>query len=208
MTEIIIHLSSGQGPEECRWVIAQLARIYSKEATSVGCDCELLEPAAADPASLLLRVTGQNAHQFVAQRTGTILWTGTSPFRPNHKRRNWFVGSTLIPPVDEIGELREEDVRYQSMRASGPGGQHVNKTDSAIRATHVPTGFVTTVQDQRSQHANRKLARIKLALMLMERRDDETRNARKEGWDRNRQLERGNPVRTYIGSDFKLKRSK
>lgn len=208
MTEIIIHLSSGQGPEECRWVIGQLARIFSKEAASGGCTCELLEPAVADPASLLLRVTGQNAYQFAAQRSGTILWTGTSPFRPNHKRRNWFVSSTLIPPVDDIGELREEDVRYQSMRASGPGGQHVNKTDSAIRATHVPTGLVTTVQDQRSQYANRKLARIKLALMLMKRGDDETRNARKEGWDRNRQLERGNPVRTYIGSDFKLKRLK
>lgn len=208
MTEILIHLSSGQGPEECRWVIGQLARIYSKEAASVGCRCELLETEAADPASLLLRVTGPNADQFAAERTGTILWTGTSPFRPDHKRRNWFVGSTLIPPIDEIAELREKDVRYQSMRASGPGGQHVNKTDSAIRATHVPTGLVTTVQDQRSQHANRKLACIKLALMLMERRDDETRNARKEGWDRNRQLERGNPIRTYMGSELRLKRLK
>lgn len=205
MTEILIHLSSGQGPGECRWVVEQLARIYSKEATSVGCSCELLEPEAADPASLLLRVTGPNANQFAAQRTGTILWKGASPFRPNHKRRNWFVGSTLVPAIDQIAELRDGDVRYQSMRASGPGGQHVNKTDSAIRATHVPTGLVTTVQDQRSQHANRKLARIKLALMLIERRDDETRGARKDEWGRNRQLERGNPARTYMGSDFKLK---
>ena len=92
------------------------------------------------------------------------------------------------------------------MRASGPGGQHVNKTDSAVRATHLPTGLITTAQDQRSQHANRKLARIKLALMLIERRDDGARNARKEEWDRNRRLERGNPVKTYLGPGFQLKR--
>lgn len=208
MTEIIIHLSSGQGPEECRWVVGQLARVFSKEAASAGLGCELLEPPADNPASLLLRVTGAGADQFAGAREGSILWVGASPFRPHHKRRNWFVGATWVPPIEETGELREEDVVYQTMRASGPGGQHVNKTDSAVRATHVPTGLVTTAQDQRSQHANRKLARIKLALMLMERRDDGAQHARKEEWDRNHQLERGNPVRTYLGPRFELKRSK
>lgn len=206
MTEIIMHLSSGQGPEECRWVVGQLARIFFKEAAVAGLGTELLEPAAGNPASLLLRVTGAGAEQFARQREGTILWVGASPFRPNHKRRNWFVGAALVPPIDELAELRPEDIVYQAMRASGPGGQHVNKTDSAVRATHLPTGLITTAQDQRSQHANRKLARIKLALMLIERRDDGARNARKEEWDRNRQLERGNPVKTYLGPGFQLKR--
>lgn len=205
MTEIIMHLSSGQGPEECRWVVGQLAHIFSKEAASAGLGCELLEPPAGHPASLLLRITGADADRFARQREGTILWVGTSPFRPNHKRRNWFVGAALVPPVDEVAELREDDVVYQAMRASGPGGQHVNKTDSAVRATHLPTGLVTTAQDQRSQHANRKLARIKLALMLIERREGGARNARKEEWDRSRQLERGNPVRTYVGSAFRAR---
>lgn len=206
MTEIIMHLSSGQGPEECRWVVGQLARVFFKEAAVAGLGTELLEPAAGNPASLLLRVTGAGAEQFARQRAGTILWVGASPFRPNHKRRNWFVGAALVPPIDEIAELRPEDIVYQAMRASGPGGQHVNKTDSAVRATHLPTGLITTAQDQRSQHANRKLARIKLALMLIERRDDGARNARKEEWDRNRRLERGNPVKTYLGPGFQLKR--
>jgi peptide chain release factor len=206
MTEIIMHLSSGQGPEECRWVIGQLARVFFKEAATAGLGAELLEPAAGRPASLLLRFTGEGAGQFARQREGTILWVGASPFRPNHKRRSWFVGAALVPPIDEIAEFRPEDIIYQAMRASGPGGQHVNKTDSAVRATHRPTGLITTAQDQRSQHANRKLARIKLALMLIERRDDEARNARKEEWGRNRQLERGNPVKTYLGLGFQLKR--
>lgn len=206
MTEIIIHLSSGQGPEECRWVVGQLARLFFREAATAGLGAELLEPALGNPASLLLRIIGEGAEQFARQREGTILWVGASPFRPHHKRRNWFVGAALVPPIDEIAELRSEDIVYQAMRASGPGGQHVNKTDSAVRATHLPTGLTTTAQDQRSQHANRKLARMKLALMLIERRDDGARNARKEEWGRNRQLERGNPVRTYLGLGFQLKR--
>ena len=205
MSEIILHVSAGQGPQECRWVVAQLARAFAKEAAASDCACSLFEPVGDDPASLLLRITGAGADDFAAARTGTILWVGNSPFRPNHKRRNWFVGVTLVPPLDAMGDLREEDIVYQAMRASGPGGQHVNKTDSAIRATHKPSGLVTTVQDQRSQHANRKLARIKLAMMLLERGQDNERNARNEAWTRNHQLERGNATRVYEGPAFKLK---
>ncbi len=208
MTEIILHISSGQGPEECRWVVGRLARAFQDEAAKVGVVCEPLEIAAENPASLLVRVSGPDAEIFAAQREGTILWTGTSPFRPHHKRRNWFVGTTRVPPIEAIPELREEDFSFQAMRASGPGGQHVNKTDSAIRATHVPTGLVTVVQDQRSQHANRKLARIKLAMMLVEQRAENQRHARKGEWDRNQQLERGNPIRAYTGPAFTLKRTK
>lgn len=206
MTEIILHLSAGQGPEECRWVVGRLARAFTREAVAAGLEPELLEPSSDSPASLLLRIAGTCTDLFAQAREGSILWVGASPFRPHHKRRNWFVGVSRVPPVDEIAELREEDIAYQATRASGPGGQHVNKTDSAVRATHIPTGLVTLAQDQRSQHANRKLARIKLAMMLIERRDAGVRDARKDEWDRNHRLERGNPVRIYAGPEFRLKR--
>ena len=108
----------------------------------------------------------------------------------------------MAPQPEAMIDLKEEDIDYQAMRASGPGGQHVNKTDSAVRATHRPTGLVTTAQEQRSQHANRKLARLKLALLLEERREQSQAQGRTAEWTFHKQLERGNPVRTYAGPRF------
>jgi peptide chain release factor len=205
MTEIILHLSSGKGPDECCWVVAQLAQAFAREGALEDVTCEVLDAQEALPASLLLSVSGDTAQAFVQQRIGTIQWVGDSPFRPGHKRRNWFVGVALAPSPESIPDLRDEDIAFQTMRASGPGGQHVNKTDSAVRATHRPTGLVATAQEQRSQHANRKLAKLKLALMLEERRINAREHARHEHWSSHQSLERGNPVRCYTGPLFKPK---
>lgn len=205
MSDVVLHLSAGQGPEECRWVVGQLAAAFHNEAAAAGVRCTVVDPIREHPASLLMSLDGDEAEAFARARIGTILWIGTSPFRPNHRRRNWFVGVARVPPIEQIGGLREEDIAYQTMRASGPGGQHVNKTDSAVRAVHRPTGLVTVAQEQRSQHANRKLARLKLALMLAERELDGTRAAFHAEWLRNQHLERGNAVRTYSGQGFDLK---
>ena len=98
-------------------------------------------------------------------------------------------------------ELRDKDIAYQAMRASGPGGQHVDRTDSAVRATHLPTGLTAFSQEQRSQFANRKIARLKLAMLFEQRAQDAT-SGRKDMWAQNRELERGNEVRTYRGEKF------
>lgn len=205
MTEIILHLSAGGGPAECRWVVARLARALIAEARSCDAECEALEAIGDNPPSLLLRVSGIGAEAFAQARAGTILWTGQSPFRPAHKRKNWFVGVAPVTHAEEAGDLRDADIDYQAMRANGPGGQHVNKTDSAVRATHRPTGLAAVSQEQRSQHANRKVARIKLALLLAQRHEEAASDARRAAWDRNQALERGNPVRCYTGPDFRLK---
>lgn len=205
MSEIILHLTSGQGPQECRWVVAQLAAAYAREAATYGVVCEVLEGVEDLPPSLLLRVSGDRAPVFVAGRIGTVLWIGNSPFRPGHNRRNWFIGVALAPEPDLVPDLKAEDIDYQTMRASGPGGQHVNKTDSAVRATHRPTGLVATAQEQRSQHANRKLARLKLAMMIEEQRGASLGQTRRSQWSLNQHLERGNPVRSYTGVRFTLK---
>jgi len=133
MTEIILHLSSGQGPKECEWVVSQLVRVWAREAEAAGLTCEPIEPVSGPAATVLLRVAGVDAAAFVAEHTGTIRWIGTSPFRPLHKRKNWFVGCSPAPLEGDVPEFRDEDIRYQTLRASGPGGQHVNKTDSAVR---------------------------------------------------------------------------
>jgi peptide chain release factor len=202
MTEILLHLSSGQGPQECEWVVAELAHALCREGAVAGLACELVEPMTGPAASALLRVSGAEAEAFVAACVGTIRWVGTSPFRPLHKRRNWFVGVQRIPADAETPDLRDEDIRYQTLRASGPGGQHVNKTDSAVRATHLPTGLTTFSQDQRSQFANKKIARLKLAMLLDDQRRAGEAIGKRALWDRNRELERGNSVRTYEGERF------
>jgi peptide chain release factor len=207
MSEIILHLTAGKGPQECRWVVAQLARAFAREASDLGLDCLLLDGMEEQPASILLRLSGEPASSFAAQRLGTIQWIGDSPFRPTHKRRNWFVGVAPAPEVDQMVDLKEEDIDYQAMRASGPGGQHVNKTDSAVRATHRPSGMVATAQEQRSQHANRKLARLKLAIMLQDRQGRAQDDARRSQWRAHQGLERGNAVRVYAGPRFQLRSS-
>lgn len=205
MSEVILHITAGKGPQECHWVVAQLARAFAREAKGAGLECEMLDGMEDLPSSVLLRIAGEAASAFAARRIGTNLWIGNSPFRPTHKRRNWFVGVALAPEPETISDLREDDIEYRAMRASGPGGQHVNKTDSAVRATHRPTGLVATAQEQRSHHANRKLARLKLAIMLDERRGQAKDDARRSQWQVHQELERGNAVRAYTGSKFVLK---
>jgi peptide chain release factor len=203
MTEIILHLSSGQGPKECQWVVAKLAHALCREGIAAGLACAPVEPIAGPVASALLRVSGAQAEAFLATCIGTIRWVGASPFRPLHKRRNWFVGVQRVWADAETPDLRDEDIRYQTLRASGPGGQHVNKTDSAVRAIHLPTGITTLSQDQRSQFANKKIARLKLAMLLDDRRRADEAGGKRALWDQNRELERGNAVRTYVGERFR-----
>lgn len=205
MIEILLHLSSGQGPQECEWVVAELTRALCREGAVAGLACEPVEPIIGPVPSALLRVSGAEAEAFATACIGTIRWVGTSPFRPLHKRRNWFVGVRRISADAETPDLRDEDIRYQTLRAWGPGGQHVNKTDSAVRATHLPTGLATLSQDQRSQFANKKIARLKLAMLLADRCRANQAGGKRALWDQNRELERGNAVRTYEGERFRLK---
>lgn len=203
MTEIILHLSSGQGPKECEWVVAKLANALCREGSAAGLACEPIDPIQGPASTALLRILGDGAEAFAATCIGTICWIGTSPFRPLHKRRNWFVGVQPVRIDEQSPDLRDEDIRYQTFRASGPGGQHVNKTDSAVRATHLPTGLVVSSQDQRSQFANKRIARLKLAMLLDDRRHAEKAGGKRVLWDQNRELERGNAARTYEGDRFR-----
>jgi peptide chain release factor len=125
-----------------------------------------------------------------------VQWTARSPFRPTHKRKNWFVGIDVLEPVDETHfDLKE--VRWETMRAGGPGGQHVNRTESAVRVTHLPTGAQAMAMEERSQHRNRKLALARLAKKLAEVNSKRIGDAREERWRAHQGLERGNPVRTF-----------
>lgn len=168
--DIYLHISAGSGPRECAWVVGRLAQAFIRETKISGVKCALISEDENDlPRSCLLNITGKGAEKFAQSRLGTIQWIGQSPFRKHHKRKNWFVSVSRAPDIEDVPELRESDITYQTLKATGPGGQHVNATESAVRATHVPTGISVVAREERSQHANKRLTKLKLALMFEER---------------------------------------
>ncbi len=203
-----LQVTSGRGPQECAWVVAQVVDRIVREAGAKGYDIRILETVPGESAdtykSALLAVEGQDVLSFIGSWQGTIQWIGQSPYRPNHKRKNWFVGVyPFSPPEEQL--FRPQDLKVESMRSSGPGGQHTNKTASAVRITHLPTGLTAIAQEERSQHFNRRLALGRLHQRWLATRDSQHRRNRHEQWESHHELERGNPVRTYLGPAFKLK---
>lgn len=207
MSEIFLHITAGDGPKECQWVVVKLALAFCKEARAAELGAEILwegESLTVSP-SLLLKVKGEEAKAFSRTRIGTTKWIGQSPYRKNHKRKNWFVGVSKAPDIATIAKYDERDIRYQTLKASGPGGQHVNKTESAVRATHIPTGLTVTAQEERSQFANKRLTRIKIAMLLEAQKEIEESNRQDQMWSNHKNLERGNEVCVYEGVKFKKK---
>jgi len=207
-------VSAGKGPAECCLAVAHIAARLQSEAQSAGMTARVLvEAPGPEPdtnQSILVSLDGSNAEAaeaLLATWLGTIQWTCPSPYRPKHRRKNWFVGVSRLdpPPPSETG-LDERDVTFETMRASGPGGQHVNTTDSAVRATHRPSGLTVTATEERSQHRNRRLALARLAAGLMRRADAQRREQDRTVWIEHQNIERGNPVRIYDGITFERRR--
>ena len=156
-----LQVTSGRGPEECEWVAARVVEKLQEEGKAENLKVRVLESVKGDRSatlrSALLSVEGENSDDFSNNWQGTIQWIGQSMFRLRHKRKNWFVGVEKIC-APEASFWAEKDLRIDVMRSSGPGGQHVNKTESAVRVTHVPTGMSAIAREERSQALNRKLA--------------------------------------------------
>ncbi|MEP6806099.1 MAG: peptide chain release factor H, partial [Flavobacterium sp.] len=149
-----------------------------------------------------ISVKGNNADIFVNSWIGTIQWIGQSQFRKMHKRKNWFIGIFEIESQKNTS-ISENDIQYQAMRSSGAGGQHVNKVSSAIRATHIPTGIAVVSMDSRSQHQNKKLATERLLKKLEDETLQQLKNHVGKQWENQLNIQRGNPVRVFSGTDFK-----
>jgi len=193
-----LQITSGRGPEECCLVVAKVLQCIIAEGKEHNLEVSVLETVPGEKPhtlkSALLAVEGENASEFVSHWSGTVQWIGKSPFRPHHKRKNWFAGvESLNPPEPHLWS--EKDVKIETMRASGPGGQHVNKTESAVRITHLPTGLTAIAKEERSQHLNRKLAETRLAELIRQKKDQENLRHRQERWSQHNRLERGNPIR-------------
>lgn len=201
--------TSGRGPAECRIALAHVLSAIAKEAEKAGLDLDIAEGTAPDrhgPGSAVVVVEGAPEAEtaFVRAWAGSILWVAPSPVRPHHKRKNWFVGVSELPaPPCAARAPALAEIRFEAMRAGGPGGQHQNKTESAVRAVHTPTGLSVVARDGRSQHRNKAIAVERLAALLalqaeLARSGDLM--AVQAGHDR---LERGRPVRRFVGEAFR-----
>ncbi|QYF93274.1 peptide chain release factor H [Massilia sp. PAMC28688] len=204
---IWLQLTANTGPAECCLGVRKAFDMLCAQANQAGVAIDVIEqidgPVAGTLRSVLLEVGGDG--DLARRWCGTLLWICDSPYRSGHKRKNWFLhGAAFAPPSSPSPEVGE--IRYEAIRASGPGGQHVNKTDSAIRATHVATGLSVKVQTERSQHANRRIAGQllagKLAALAAQSALEDRAARRSQHWS----AERGNAVRTFEGMGFKERR--
>lgn len=196
------------GTEACDWAL-MLSRMYQRWAAKRGWDIEILDTVEGDVAgikSIAFKISGSYAYGYAKAEKGVHRLVRISPFDANAKRHTSFASIDVTPEIgDDIEvDLRTEDIRVDTYRASGAGGQHVNKTDSAVRMTHIPTGTIVSCQRERSQIQNReaclKMLRAKLyELQLAERK------AKIEGMGgEKKEIAWGHQIRSYVFQPYTL----
>ncbi len=202
-----VHAGAG-GTESQDWA-NMLLRMYTRWAQSRGYKVELIEEHPGEEAgvkSATILVKGRNAYGWTKTESGVHRLVRISPFDSNARRHTSFANVWVYPVVDDQieVEIEEKDVRVDTYRASGAGGQHVNKTDSAVRLTHGPTGIVVQCQNDRSQHKNRATAwnmlRARLYEVELQKREEEANASRGEkteiGW--------GHQIRSYVLQPYQM----
>jgi len=202
----ILQISSGRGPAECCLAVALTLKELIREAVKEKIDYEVIQrnpgPENGTLASATLKLTGKDLDAFCTGWTGVLQWIAQSPYRKFHKRKNWFI-SIESYEMANLTSWNEKDVKYETLRASGPGGQNVNKVETAVRAVHIPSGLQVMANDTRSQLQNKNLATERLRQQYADWQLRELRGAEQQHWEQHNALERGNPVRIYTGKAFK-----
>ena len=198
MEKTYLQITSGRGPVECCRVVALVLERILKQAQTRKLKVGIVEkeagPANRTLLSAVIALEGAGCDTLVEEWEGTVLWIARSPYRIHHRRKNWFVGvQTFL--LSESREATENEIRYETLRASGPGGQHVNKTESAVRAVHIPSGISVVTSDQRSQWQNKKLATERLLVKLTAWNVEQAMIQAQANWSNHNSLQRGNPVK-------------
>jgi peptide chain release factor len=208
-------LSAGKGPQECAYAVGLAFKCLQQECEKASVRCSIVEIKEEGSASCLhhvvLALEGDNENAIANSWVGSMLWVCPSPFRKDHKRKNWYFSGQIIGSVssgsntefNDAAEISVKDIDFSFCRASGAGGQHVNKTDSAVRAVHKPSGIQVRVETERSQHGNKRIAINLLEYKLKQQGEERSKAGNKEAWSSHQTLERGNSVRTFKGVSFK-----
>ena len=205
----ILRLNAGAGgTESCDWC-SMLYRMYTRWAERKGFALEVLDYLDGDEAgikSVTFQINGENAYGYLKSEKGVQRLVRISPFNAQGKRQTSFVSLDVMPDIEEDVdvEIRDEDIRVDTYRSSGAGGQHINKTSSAIRITHFPTGIVVTCQNERSQHMNKdkamQMLKAKLYMLKQEENAEKLSDIRGDvkeiGW--------GNQIRSYVMQPYTM----
>lgn len=198
-----IQITGGRGPVECARSVTLVARKLMEQFPNlqmVDYEKHNSAPGCLMSATLAATLNEQQVAAMRAEWEGSVLWISTqNPYRPFHKRKNWFVGVHFFTDADTI-TIDERDIRYETSRSSGHGGQNVNKVETAVKATHVPTGLSVRCEDERSQLLNKARAKERLILKLSAINDEKKAEQDRKIWMNHNTLERGNPVKTFRGA--------
>lgn len=205
----IVSLNAGAGgTESCDWA-SMLYRMYTRWANDKGFSVDVLDFHEGDEAgikSVTFQVNGENAYGYLKSEKGVHRLVRISPFNAAGKRQTSFVSCDVMPDIEEDIdiEVRDEDIRIDTYRSSGAGGQHINKTSSAIRITHFPTGIVVTCQNERSQHMNKDKAMqmLKAKLLMLRQQENEEKNAEIRG--EVTEIGWGNQIRSYVMQPYTM----
>jgi len=204
---LTVHPGAG-GLESQDWA-EMLTRMYTRWAERRGYTVTVLDMQPAEEAgikSATLEVTGDDAYGYLRAEKGVHRLVRISPFDAQSRRHTSFASVFVYPQVDDTIEIEidESDLRIDTFRASGAGGQHVNKTDSAIRITHLPTGIVVSCQQERSQHKNRATAMKMLKAGLYERALEEQEKEKAEFESTKTEIGWGNQIRSYVFQPYTM----
>ncbi len=204
-----LEINSGAGgTEACDWAF-MILRMYTRWAEQRGYKVEILEESPGDEAgikSASLRISGSNAYGWLKGESGVHRLVRISPFDSNARRHTSFASVWVYPVIDESIEidLQEKDIQVDVMRASGAGGQHVNKTSSAVRMTHIPTGIVVKCQSDRSQHRNRAMALDMLKARIYEQELQKREAAAQAQHDQKTDIGWGHQIRSYVLQPYQM----
>lgn len=192
----IVQISAALGPAECELAVKYTLQEMQKEAKAQKIQLDIIENNKTQHgySSLLLNIA-DDAQTWLNTWLGSIQWTFQSPMRPNHKRKNWFVGITQFETPQQLPS--DDTTLFQACRASGAGGQHINTTDSAIHATHIASGISVKVMSERSQHANKRLAKELIAFKLQKQLENSHANQKQAQHLQHALIERGHAVKSF-----------
>ena len=199
----ILTLHAGAGGTEAQDWCSMLYRMYTRYVERTGWTCTELDYLAGDEAgikSVTFRVEGDNAYGYLKAEKGVHRLVRISPFDANARRHTSFASLEVMPEIIDTNEIeiRPEDLKVDTYRSSGAGGQHVNKTESAIRITHIPTGIIVACQNERSQIQNREVAMQMLRSKLIEKREREREEEAAQISGQLKKIEWGSQIRSYV----------